>query len=164
MNKLIFGTLLSCFIGLNNWAKEHAPIRLCQAIHCLIAKDFISSSEATKHSFGYLLDEESYPGDKVIYLVEFTSPSRSGGSVYVLFFTEKDGRQIFHIQNNAKFRLDKNEPSGVIFNDPPLGGTWTQQHIASAIMRIEKLPRFKISPKELTSADSLINCESYTDK
>jgi hypothetical protein len=72
---------------------------------------------------------------------------------------------VFNIQNNASFVLSKNEPSGVSFVNPPLGGTWTQEHLASAIKEkeIERQPRFALSLKDLFAADPSLVCESYTD-
>jgi len=55
------------------------------------------------------------------------------------------------------------EPSGVSFVNPPLGGTWTQEHLASAIKEIEKQPRFALSVKDLSAADPSLVCEAYTD-
>jgi hypothetical protein len=134
-----------------------------RAAQCLAIKDFLPSSKATRLSFGYLLDEKSYPGDKVIYIVNYAAPTRSNRLVFTIFVTEHDGRQDFNIQNNASFVLSKDEFEGVSFVNPPLGGTWTQEHIASAIKRIEKQPRFIISVKDLSAADPSIRCESYTD-
>ena len=82
---------------------------------------------------------------------------------FTIFVTEHDGRQDFNIQNNASFVLSKDEFEGVSFVNPPLGGTWTQEHLASAIKRIEKQSRFNISAKELSAADPSVRCESYTD-
>jgi hypothetical protein len=45
----------------------------------------------------------------------------------------------------------------------PIGGAWTQEHLASAIKQIEKQPRFTIPVKDLSPVDTSISCESYTD-
>jgi hypothetical protein len=144
-------------------AQEQPPQLLPRAAHCLAVKNFLPSSRATRLSFGYLLDEKSYPGHKVIYLVNYAAPTRSNGLVFAVFLEEHDGRQDFNVQNNASFVLSKDESYGVSFVDPPLGGTWTQEHLASAIKLIEKQPRFTISVKDLLAADPSIGCESYTD-
>ena len=93
----------------------------------------------------------------------FAAPARSNGSVFAVFLTTNGGREDFYIQNNASFVLSKQEPIGVSFVNPPLGGTWTQEHLASAIKRIEKQPRFTISVEKLLAVDSSATCESYTD-
>lgn len=154
--------LLIC-LGATVHAQEQKPQLLFRAAQCLAVKHFLPSSKATRLTFGYLLDEKSYPGDKVIYVVNYAAPARSNGLVFAVFLTEHEGLQDFDIQNNASFVLSKDELGGVAFVNPPLGGTWTQEHLASAIKRIEKQPRFTISFKDLSAADASIRCESYTD-
>ena len=145
-------------------AQEEGPKLLVQAAQCLEAKKLLPPSKATGLTFGYLLDEKSYPGEKVLYLVNYAAPARSNGFVFAIFLTEHDGNQVFNIQNNASFVLSKDDRDGVSFVDPPLGGTWTQEHLASAIKRIELLPRFKLRVKDLLKPPDLTQCESYTDK
>lgn len=144
-------------------AHKKPPRLLTGAAHCLAIKNFLPSSPAERPSFGYFLDQKSYPGDRVIYVVNYAAPGRPNGWVFVIFLTEHDGRQNFNVQNNARFVLSKNEPIGVSFVDPPLGGTWTQQHIAMAIKRIEKRARFILTKKDLLAATPFTTCESYTE-
>ncbi len=136
---------------------------LIRAAHCLAEKNQLPSSNATKLSFGYFLDEKSYPGEIVLYVVNYSSPIRTNGSVFTIFLTEDRGGQVFNVQNNASFVLSKDDLEGVSFVNPPLGGTWTQEHLASAIKRIEKQPRFSITVNKLLAADSSVRCASYTD-
>ena len=157
-------TWLLVFLGVTVHSREQTPQLLFRAAHCLAIKNFLPSSKATNLTFGYLLDEKSYPGDRVIYLVNYAAPARSNGLVFAIFLTEHGGRQDFNIQNNASFVLSKNEFDGVSFVDPPLGGTWTQEHLASAIKLIEKRPRFTIPVKDLLAAAPLTDCDSYTDR
>jgi hypothetical protein len=154
--------LLTCVAG-TAWPQEQPPQLLLHAAQCLEAKQFLPSSKATKLTFGYFLDEKSYSPDRVIYLVKYASPARSNGLVFAIFLTERDGHQAFNIQNNASFVLSKDEPIGVSFVAPPLGGTWTQEHLASAIKKIEKQPRFALSVNDLSTADASLVCEAYTD-
>ena len=144
-------------------AQQDAPELLFRAAHCLAVKNFLPQSGAGKLTMGYLLDEKSYPGDKVLYIVSFAAPARSNGTVFAVFLTSKSGHESFNIQNNAGFILSKREPIGVSFVTPPLGGEWTQEHLASGIREIEKRPRFTISVRNLFAAESSSNCESYTD-
>lgn len=156
-------SLLACF-GATSQAQQDAPRLLFRAAHCLAVKHFLGPSSTGKLTFGYFLDEKSYPGDKVIYVVEFAAPTRSNGMVFAVFLSTKDGHESFNIQNNAGFVLSKREPIGVSFVTPPLGGDWTQEHLASAIREIEKHPRFTISATDLHSVDSSVSCEAYTDQ
>jgi hypothetical protein len=163
MKKITLAISLLSWLGATAYSQEQTPQLLLHAAQCLEAKKFLPSSEATKLTFGCFLDEKSYPGDRVIYLVKYAAPARSNGLVFAIFLTEHDGHQAFNIQNNASFVLSKDEPSGVSFVNPPLGGTWTQEHLASAIKEIEKQPRFALSVKDLFAADPSLVCESYTD-
>jgi hypothetical protein len=161
-------SLLVFCLGAAVHAQEHAPPLLVRAAHCLAVKGFLPSSRAKTSSFGYILDDKSYPGEKVFYLVEYAAPSRSSGLVFAVFFTEHDGRQTFDIQNNTSFVLSRNvyksDFDGVSFVSPPLGGDWTQEHLAAAIQQIEKQPRFAIPIRDLLAAPLLTDCESYTDR
>ena len=163
MKTIKLGILLLFYFGGIAHSREQTPMLLLHAAQCLEIKNFLPSSNATSLAFGYFLDEKSYPGDKVIYLVNYAAPARTNGLAFAIFLTEDDGRQNFNIQNNSSFVLSKDEFGGIAFENPPLGGTWTQEHLASAIKQIEKEPRFIISVKDLSAADSSIRCESYTD-
>ena len=57
---LLFGLVATVY------AQEQTPQLLLHAAQCLEAKKFLSSSEETKLTFGYFLDEKSYPGDRVV--------------------------------------------------------------------------------------------------
>jgi hypothetical protein len=163
MKKIGLGTLLILCLAATVWSQEQPPRLLFHAAQCLASKKFLSLSKATMLTFGYVLDEKSYPGQKLIYVVQYAAPARSNGQVYAVFVTEHDGHQVFNIQNNAKFVLSKRESSGVPFVTPPLGGTWMHEHLASAVRQIEKQPRFQICVKDLSSLDASVGCEAYTD-
>lgn len=141
-------SLWACF-GATVHAQQKMPSLLLRAAHCVAVKEF-------------LLDEHSYSGDKVIYIVIYAAPARSNGWFFAVFPTGNAGHEVFNIQNNATFVLSKHERIGVSFTSPPLGGIWTQEHIVSAIKKIEKQPRFTILVKDLY-APSSCSCESYTD-
>jgi hypothetical protein len=163
MRKIALGIpLLICLVATAR-SQEQPPQLLLRAAQCLEAKKFLPSSNATKLTFGYFLDEKSYPADKVVYVVNYATPARSNGLVFAVFLSENNGHQKFNVQNNASFVLSKSELSGVSFENPPLGGTWTQEHLASAIKQIEKQPRFTIPVKDLSPMDTSISCEAYTD-
>jgi hypothetical protein len=159
---------LAFFMLLNSaalavFAQEQPPKLLVHAAQCLETKQFLPSSKATKLAFGYFLDEKSYPGTKEMYVVVYAAPARSNRLVFAIVLTQQDGHEVFDIQNNASFVLSKSEPIGVSFVNPPLGGTWTQEHLASAVERIEKQPRFTIPVGDFVVADASTSCESYTD-
>jgi hypothetical protein len=155
---LLAVTMLMLSVSVN--AQEHVPDLLVHAAQCLAAKDFLAPSKSTAMSFGYLLDEKSYPGEKVIYIVEYTGSRRSKGMVFAVFLEQRDRRQVFNIQNNATFVRSRR---GVNFTGEALGGIWTHQQLVSAIKRIERQSRFTVPTKNLATPSALISCESYTD-
>lgn len=144
-------------------AQDQGQELLHRAVHCLATKNFLPPSKAAKRTFGSLLDEKSYPGKKMLYVVDYPNPSRPAGFVFTLFLTDHDGRPNFNIQNNARFALSKDADEGVSFAAPPLGGTWTREHLVSAIKQIEKQPKVTLSMKNLLAVDSSFSCEAYTD-
>jgi hypothetical protein len=163
VKKIFLAVLLLACVAATAWPQKQPPQLLIRATYCLAVKDFLPSSKAARMTFGYFLDEESYKPDKVIYLVKYAAPTRSNGLVFAVFLTEHDDYQIFNIQNNASFVLSKDGIDGVSFVEPPLGGGWTQERLASAINRIEKQSRFTIPVKDFLAAEPSIRCESYTD-
>jgi hypothetical protein len=144
-------------------ARAQTPQLLIHASQCLVAKHNFSVPMSTALTFGYTIDEKSYPGERVMYVVNYAPPTQSDGSVFVIFLTQHGGHQVFNIQNNAGFVLTKNATDGISFTNPPLGGTWTQEHLESSIKEIEKQSRFTIPAKDFLAVDSSIRCESYTD-
>lgn len=133
---------------------------LREAAHCLMVKQFLRPA-AVNFRMGYYLDTTSYPGDKALYVVDYTSKTQSEGYVYTVFVTSEDKQRTFNIQNNAKFIRSKKEVWGVRFTEDPLGGIWTQKHIAVAIKRIGRQQTFTLSLKSLSLVSP--QCESYAD-
>jgi len=160
-------SLLAC-VAATAWPQEQPPQLLIRAAHCLAVKNNFPRSKAPSLTFGFLVDEKSYPGEKVMYVVTYAAPARSNGLVFAIHLTQRDDYQVFDIQNNASFVLTvdprKEDYDGVSFVTPPLGGGWTQERLASAIQQIEKQPRFTIPVKDFLAASPLTNCESYTDR
>lgn len=144
-------------------AQESKVVLLNHAAHCLASKGFLAQTKAKKLTFGYLLDEKSYPDARMLYVVNYLDSSGPDGYVFTIFMIERQGRRRFNIQNNAVFAVSTHGRHEVSFVDPPLGGSCTREHLISAIQQIEKQPRFTISAEDLLEIDSAISCEAYTD-
>jgi hypothetical protein len=144
-------------------AQDQGQALLHRTVHCLATKNFLPPSKAVEGTFGYLLDEKSYPEKKMLYVVNYPNPSRPDGFAFTLFLTDDNGRQNFDIQNNTRFALSKDADEGVSFEAPPLGGTWTREHLVSAIKQIEKQPKVTLSMKDLLTVDSSVSCTTYTE-
>ena len=163
VTKTLVAVVILAFISSISRPQTQTPKLLIRSAHCLAAKGQLARSKATALTFGYLLDENSYPGQKVLYVVEFASPTEPKGFAWAIFIGQDGDLQVFNIQNNTSFVLSKGELHGVKFVNPPLGGVWTQDHLAFAIERIVKQPRFIISVKDTLASDPSTRCESYTD-
>src|SRR5580658_9037177 len=110
-NRCLALLLLSCLSN-TVCAQEQAPKLLVQAARCLAAREHLPRSKATALSFGYLVDEKSYPGETVLYVVDYLGPGRSRGMVFAIFLEEHDRQQVFNIQNNAMFVRSKRDVGG----------------------------------------------------
>ena len=97
--------LLIGSLGATVHSQERPPQLLLHAAQCLEAKQFLPPSKATKLTFGYFLDEKSYPGTKEMYVVIYAAPARSNGLVFAIVLTQQDDHKVFDIQNNASFVL-----------------------------------------------------------
>jgi hypothetical protein len=159
--KMSFSLVPFVLCAITSEAQRPAPEVVLQASQCLQAKRFIESSPSTKNLlFGYFLDSISYPGKDVAYITQYTNPDRSRGFVYTVFYSDQNGHTNFDIQNNARFIRRKNS---IDFVDPPLGGTWTQQHLMEGIEHAAKKPAVSIRVKSLTIAPGTGECRSYAD-
>jgi hypothetical protein len=145
-----------------------APKLLLDGGHCLAVgkQDWLglAHSGATALSLGYLFDTKSYPGQRVLFVVDYSDTAGHGGKVFTIFVSERSGRQIFDIQNNAKFIESKKGIGEIDFVEPPLGGTGTQEDLAAAIRRIDREPRFTVPVKDLLAPSAVTHCTSYADK
>jgi len=145
-------------------AQARPPQLLVEATQCLEAKDNFPSQGTKSLMMGYMLDDKSYPGQTVLYVVNYINSSGSKGFVFTIFLTAQNGVRLFNIQNNATFTYLGDSADGVSFDNPPLGGTWTQEHLISAIERIEKEGRFIVPIESGLPPSPSIQCESYTDQ
>jgi hypothetical protein len=149
------------------YPQQPAPKFLNQAIYCLTTKDFL---EATKRPsmVGYFLTTKWYPGDKALYVVVYSNVHRSAGSVFTIFLSAGDDHPVFNIQNNGKF-VRSSQANGafkkedVDFVEDPLGGIWTQEHLAMAIQEIGRRKALEIRTSELLAGPDLPRCESYAE-
>jgi hypothetical protein len=160
LKKICLTLSLLSSLSASVYAGEPAPELLVHAAQCLTVKNHLPPAKATALSLGYMVDERSYPGEKVLYLVDYPSSNRSQGYVFTIFLTQKGDSQIFDIQNNAKFVTTKGQ---IDFDEPPLGGAWTQEHLISAINHIVRQPTNIVPVRDLLAPSPLVMCRSYTD-
>lgn len=149
------------------FAQEQTPKLLLSGAHCLAVgkQDWLGLADSSPPTLtlGYLFDTKSYPGEKVLFVVEYSDTAKHSGKVFTIFVRERSGHQVFDIQNNAKFTNSKKGINGIGFTEPPLGGTGTQEDLVAAIKRVERLPSFTVRVKDLLTS-SAAQCISYADK
>lgn len=167
MNKHLICLLLFAGLTASLCAQEQTPKLLMSGAHCLAVgrQDWLglADSSPTTLTLGYLLDTKSYPGEKVLFVVDYSDTAKHSGKVFTIFVRERGGHQVFDIQNNAKFTKSKKGINGIGFIEPPLGGTGTQEDLAAAIKRIERAQSFTVPVKDLLTS-SAAQCTSYADK
>jgi hypothetical protein len=152
-------------------AQQQAPKLQVDAAHCLSTEGFLPTAKTATLRAGYYVDSKSYPGDRVLYVVIYTSLRRSRGMVFSIFLTRKGAQQVFNIQNNGEFvrsikRGAAFRREGVDFvpGGDPLWGIWTQEHIALAIKKIGLQPVVEIPAVDLLNPSTTVRCESYVDR
>jgi hypothetical protein len=150
-------------LGCTAYTQDGGTTLLHRAVYCLVSKKFLPLPKTTNMTFGYHLDEKSYPGKQILYVVNYPNLSQREGFAFTLFLSNRDDHLDFNIQNNARFVLSTNGVGEIRFLTPPLGGTWTQEHLVSAIKKIERKPKFTILTKVLLAVDHSVTCEAYTD-
>lgn len=164
MNGKVLLLLSSVWVSACVSAKTKPPAVLTNAVSCLAKKNNFPLSSKSDGTFGYWLDTKSYPGESVIYVVNYINDEPKKGFVFVIFFSRNGDTQSFNIQNNATFLLSEEKSRSVKFVNPPLGGLWTQEHIVYAINKIEDGKKFIVPIIRKSAQKQPIVCTSYTDK
>jgi hypothetical protein len=155
---LLFGLACATASG-----QEPAPPILIQATQCLAAKTLSVHDKRPALEFGYWIDAKSYPGQQVIYVVDFLRSDSREGYVFTIFEGQKNGRSNLDIQNNGKFKMSASGKS-IDFTEEILGGTWTHEQVESAIRRIAHQPRFSIAREVVFTKPEAGSCHSYADR
>ncbi|MGA2902434.1 MAG: hypothetical protein ABSD98_01275 [Candidatus Korobacteraceae bacterium] len=152
--------VFSLFVAAVVWAQDEHPRLLREAAQCLAPENFVVA-KGKQARLAYVVDRTSYSPETVLYVVSYTEADRSRGFVYTVFLEQRDGKNGFNIQNNATF---KKSGGGIDFVNAPLGGIWTQEHLVSAIEKIEREPIFEIRMRDVLVPSASSMCESYADK
>jgi hypothetical protein len=161
---LLLVTICSTVLG---YPQQPAPKLLNQAIYCLKTKGFLEMTKRPS-TVGYFLTTKWYPGDRALYVVAYSNAHRSAGLVFTVFVSGADDHPVLDIQNNGRFvrssRADAAfKKEGVDFVEDPLGGIWTQEHLAMAIQQIGRQEALQIRSSDILAGSDSPRCESYAD-
>jgi len=137
-------------------AQGRAPGPLFEATQCLITEQhhWVNVQNVSDLQLAYLPDKKNFGGAKYLYVVVYTSPLRDRGNI---FDVRIKGHRTYSIENNATFI---NTPKGITFPDPPLGGTWTQNQLTTALQQILRHHKwYSAQVSYLTKSAGRLHCE-----
>jgi hypothetical protein len=101
-----------------------------------------------------------YDDGRPVYVVSYTTANRNHGYIFDIALKTEGTSTIFTLQNNARFvRSGQN----VDFIDPPLGGTWTQEHLVSAVNQLSKQATSSFQMRNVKTLNTSVSCKSYAD-
>ena len=107
---------------------------------------------------GYVLDVKDYPGERHLLLAVFKD--HHSGQIFDFHVSRGGGKRVFSIENNANFAASGKR---VQFPDPPLGGVWTQDRLASHVREIDQGTRISIPFEKVKDLPADVVCTSYAD-
>lgn len=131
------------------------------ASHCLATEGNwlpVQNTSADSLEAAYVIDVSSDPDVDHIYIVVYTNKKHSQGKVFDLCYKINAGKTTMDVQNNAGFTISRGR---VVFSEPPLWGTWTQTHIASAIMQARTKATTTLSLSQISKPFPDLKCKSY---
>lgn len=150
------------------------PDDLLDAGHCLATahQDWLGIAQMHPYEIelGYADDPKAYHGDDLLYIVQYTTPTHSEGTVYTLLAHGKDpvhtllthskeSHRVLRLQSRTAFRQSEDGSAQVELVDPPLGGIWTQDRILAAIHQVG-FHTWSIPVMDLQNRSTGVECES----
>jgi hypothetical protein len=129
------------------------------AAHCVVHGDHNWLEEGLQQNViivSATLDKTSYP--KQTHLILLVHSANRTGQAFDIQVGKTADKRLYTIQNNAGFKM---VGSHVSFTSPPLGGEWTQDHLARSIAKAMRSPLHTLSISSLTNGSSDLECSSY---
>jgi hypothetical protein len=145
-------------------AQNQAPAILHDAAHCLVTDHHkwldAKTLSAPDLKLGFLTDNKTALGDKYLYVLVFTNPTRTQGKIFDIRLKDQGHHHIYSIENSATFI---SSPTGIEFPTPPVGGQWAQNQLIPAIQRIERHKFYTTEMKYLLKSTKNVECESNVE-
>jgi hypothetical protein len=132
---------------------------ISDAVHCVVHGDhdwLANGSQQDAIIVSATLDKISYP--KQTHLILLVHMESESGQAFDFQLGRTADKLLYTIQNNADFKM---VGSHVTFTSPPLGGAWTQDHLARSIAKAMRSPLHTFSISSLTNDSSDLECSSY---
>jgi hypothetical protein len=145
-------------------AQNQAPVLLHDAAHCLVTDphNFLDKQTlgARELNLGFQSDAKTSLGDKYLYVIVYTDPSRSHGKIFDIRLKQEGHNHIFSVENSATFVVTA---VGVEFPTPPVGGQWAQNQLIPAIQRIVHHKFYTAEMKYLLKPAKNVECQSNVE-
>ena len=142
---------------------EPPPEQLLDAGHCLATahEDWLhlKTEQPYELELGYVDDTRTYPGQTLLYVIDYTTPIHSEGMVFAFLMHGKESHRILRLQYKAGFRQSVDGSQQIDLVDPSFGGIWTQEQIVSAIHQVG-FHTYSIPVATLVNLSDPADCES----
>jgi hypothetical protein len=146
--------------------QEPAPDPLLDAGHCLAAarEDWLGLAQYRPAAveLGYVADTKIYSGQELEYVVQYTTPTHTEGTVFAFLARGKDPHRVLRLQYRTTFRQSDDGSQQVQLADPTFGGIWTQEQVLSAIRQVG-FHTYSVLVADLQNRPGSIQCESEPD-
>lgn len=159
----VFAVILTISFCAGALYADQPPKLLVDAAQCLATskEDWLELGhrKPTDLEMGLVTDDKSYPGQQLLYVVDFASPLHTSGSVATFVVNGKEPHLILRLQYNVQFVQSDEGASNVRLVDPPFGGIGTQQHVVNAIHKVG-FQTFTIPVQSLVTKPNAAECQS----
>jgi hypothetical protein len=115
------------------------PEPLLDAAHCLATAktDWLGlTNDASEVELGYASGPGSWQGGDPFYLVDYSSPVHSQGSVFVFVVRGKAPHRALRLEYKVQFRQSDDGSQQLELIDPQFGGISTQDRVLSAVREV----------------------------
>lgn len=142
---------------------DEPPRLLVDAAQCLATskEDWLDLGrrKPTDLEMGLATDNKSYPGEQLLYVVDFASPMHTSGTVATFLVDGKEPNLTLRLQYNVHFVQSDEGASIVHLVNPPFGGIGTQQHVVDAIHKVG-FQTWTIPVQSLVTKPDVAACQS----
>lgn len=144
-------------------AAEPPPPVLFDAAQCLATskEDWLSLARRNPMDLemGYVLDPKGFAGQQMLYVVDYSSPLHTEGTVAVYTVEGKKPQLTLRLQYNVPFQQSGDGMHSIRLVNPPFGGIGTQERVISAIRKVGS-ETWTIPVQSLVTRPNEATCES----
>lgn len=159
----VFAVLLVFTFCAGALRADEPPKLLVDAAQCLATskEDWLQLGhrKPSDLEMGMVTDDKAYPGEHMVYVVDFSSPLHTGGVVSAFLVDGKEPNLRLRLQFSVQFVQSDGGASTVSLVNPPFGGIGTQEHVIQAIHKIG-FQTWTIPVQSLVTKPNAAACES----